>query len=159
MNYKVKPIPTSIATEARKTLLSPQYKSLKADVSLANGYGPCRSCLRVFDQGSDHRIYFTYNSFEGRSSLPDPGPIFIHRDDCGKYEGNGVPADLLDLPVLFEAFGDQSRLILRQPMNPGEADAQLGGIFGDTDVRFINMRNAEAGCFIATIERVDGTLR
>lgn len=79
MNYKVIPIPNEVSREARKTLVSPQYKSLSAAVSMANGYGPCRSCLRVFDQGNENRIYFTYNSFEGRSSLPDPGPVFIHR--------------------------------------------------------------------------------
>lgn len=153
MNYKVKPIPISITAEVRETLLSPQYKSLKADVSLANGYGPCRSCLRVFDQGKDHRICLTYNSFEGRSSLPDPGPVFIHRDECGRFEADCVPADLLFLPVLFEAFGDESRLISRQPMDVSRVSAQIETLFFDAAVRFINMRNAEAGCFIATIER------
>jgi hypothetical protein len=153
MNYKVKPIPFSITAAARETLLSPQYKSLKADVSIANGYGPCRRCLRVFDQGNDHRIYFTYNSFDGRSNLPDPGPVFIHRDECQGFDGDGIPGDLLGLPVLFEGFGDESRLMVRQPMNVKEADAQIEAMFADESVRFINMRNAEAGCFIATIER------
>ena len=74
MNYRVIPISAEIVSEARATLVSPQYKSLAVNVSVANGYGPCRSCLRVFEQGTDRRIYFTYNSFAGRSSLPDPGP-------------------------------------------------------------------------------------
>jgi hypothetical protein len=154
MRYQVKPIPEKIAVETRERLVSPQYKSLKADVSVANGYGPCRSCLRVFDQGNEHRIYFTYNSFDGRSNLPDPGPVFIHRDECRGFDGDGIPPDLLELPVLFEAFGDESRLIVRRLMNASEADAQIKTMFTDKTVRFINMRNAEAGCFIATIERI-----
>ena len=153
MSYKVKPIPTRISAEARETQFSPQYKSLRADVGLANGYGPCRSCLRVFEQGKEDRLYFTYNSFDGRSELPDPGPVFIHNQECKEFAGKGIPVDLMELPVLFEAFGDASALISRQRMNSDNADEQVKAIFSDPVVRFINMRNAEAGCFIATIER------
>ena len=153
MNYRVTPISADIASTVRETLVSPQYKGLTAIVSLANGYGPCRSCLRVFDEGTDRRIYFTYNSFEGRSNLPDPGPVFVHRNECPSFTGEGIPGDLFKLPVLFEAFGDESLLISRVPMDPGQADSQIDALFADPAVRFINMRNAEAGCFIATIER------
>ncbi|HMQ04214.1 MAG TPA: DUF1203 domain-containing protein [Pyrinomonadaceae bacterium] len=153
MNYEIKPIPNEIASSVRETLVSPQYKSLIATVSIADGYGPCRSCLQVFDQGTDHRIYFTYNSFEGRSDLPDPGPVFIHRNECTAFSGSGFPPDLLDLPVLYEAFGDQSRLISRTAMQKDAPNEQIASIFADPAVRFINLRNAEAGCFIATVER------
>jgi len=153
MNYEIKPIPNEIASMVRETLVSPQYKSLKAAVSVADGYGPCRSCLQVFDQGTDHRIYFTYNSFDGRSDLPDPGPVFIHRDECTAFSGSEFPPDVLELPVLFEAFGDQSRLISRTAMQKDSAEEQIEAIFADPAVRFINLRNAEAGCFIATIPR------
>ena len=153
MSYRVYPVPNEIAAEVRQTLVSPQYKSLAATVSVANGYGPCRSCLRVFDQGNDHRIYLTYNSFDGRSSLPDPGPIFIHENECEQFNADGFPPDILNLPVYFEAFGDESVLIQRMRMERENAEGQIAEIFADSDVRFINLRNAEAGCFIARIER------
>lgn len=152
-SYKIKPIPAEIVSVVREKLVSPQYTSLKANVSLANGYGPCRSCLRVFEQGTDNRIYFTYNSFEGRSELPDLGPVFVHGNECTRFEGSGFPADLNNLPILFEAFGDESRLILRTLLVPGEADEQIAELLDDPQVKFINLRNAEAGCFIATVER------
>lgn len=154
MNYRVLPISADIVSEVRATLVSPQYKSLTANVSIANGYGPCRSCLRVFDEGKDRRIYFTYNSFEARSSLPDPGPVFVHSGECRRFESDGIPRDLLELPVLFEAFGDESRLIARETMDVDRVDSQIEVLFSRPGVLFINMRNAEAGCFIATIERV-----
>ena len=154
MRFKVNPIPAKIAAEARETLVSPQYKSLQAAVSVANGYGPCRSCLRVFEEGKERRLFFTYNSFEGRAELPDPGPIFIHHENCERYSEEGIPADLLGLPVYFEAYGDGSLLISRRRMDPSIVDSQIRSIFTDAEVKFINMRNAEAGCFIATIDRV-----
>lgn len=153
MNYKVRPIPHEIAAEAREKLVSPQYRSLSAAVSVANGYGPCRSCLRVFDQGREERLFFTYNAFEGLSSLPDPGPVFIHKEECEHYSADGFPPDLIELPLLIEAFGDDSRLLFRVPIEPGRIDEQLSEAVADPQVRFVNLRNGEAGCFVARVER------
>jgi hypothetical protein len=153
MNYRVTPLPTDISSEAREKLISPQYKSLKADVSIATGYGPCRSCLSAFDQGTDERIYLTYNSFEGRSDLPDPGPIFIHKNECEPYNDERFPPDLIDLPLLFEGFGENSELIRREKVDKTSVDDQIENIFDLTRVKFINIRNAEAGCFVGRIER------
>lgn len=153
MSYKVVSIPDEISSNVRETLISPQYRSLTANVSLANGYGPCRSCLQVFDEGRDLRIYLTYNSFDGLSNLPDPGPVFIHKDECERFQGDGVPPDLLKLPVLLEAFAEQSHLVSRRLMDVTTVDHQISATFADPRVRFINLRNADAGCFIARIER------
>ena len=123
MNYRVVAIPDEISSEVRRTLTSPQYKSLAANVSVANGYGPCRSCLQVFDQGNDRRIYLTYNSFDELSPLADPGPIFIHENECSRFESDGFPPDILDLPVYLEAFGVDSHLIERVKMEKDRVDA------------------------------------
>lgn len=154
MGYRVVAIPTEVSNEVRRRLVSPQYKSLAANVSVANGYGPCRSCLRVFDQGSDRRIYLTYNSFDGLSPLPDPGPIFVHENECRRFDCEGFPPDILELPVYLEAFGDESRLVERVSMKREAVDSQIADLFADGAVRFINLRNTEAGCFIARIERI-----
>jgi len=154
VNYRVVAIPDEISSEVRRTLISPQYKSLAANVSVANGYGPCRSCLQVFDQGKDRRIYLTYNSFEGLSPLPDPGPIFLHENECSRFESDGFPPDILDLPVYLEAFADESRLVERVAMNREDVNSQVTDLFASDQVRFINLRNAEAGCFIARVERI-----
>lgn len=153
MEYKIVAIPENISSEVRNTMLSPQYKSLAANSSVANGYGPCRSCLQVFDQGNDRRIYLTYNSFDGLSSLPDPGPIFIHEKECSRFAGAGFPPDILELPIYLEAFAHESRLVERVAMDRQSVDAQIKGLFANKQVRFINLRNAEAGCFIARVER------
>lgn len=153
MSYQIIPIPTDIANVARERLISPQYKSLKADVSIATGYGPCRSCLKVFNEGADERIYITYNSFEGLSDLPDPGPIFIHKNECMRFSGEGFPPEILDLPVYLEAFGDESFLVRRDRMEPEKVDDQIAELFSNPAGKFVNLRNAEAGCFIARVER------
>jgi hypothetical protein len=107
----------------------------------------------VFDQGSDQRIYLTYNSFDGLSPLPGPGPIFIHENSCPRFDRDGFPPDILELPVLLEAFATESRLVDRVAMNKESVDGQIADLFSNETVQFISLRNAEAGCFIARVER------
>lgn len=52
MKYTVSPIPSEIAAEVRTTLISPQYESLKADMSLATGYGAVPELLAGLRSGS-----------------------------------------------------------------------------------------------------------
>ena len=152
MSYKVIPISSEIAGSVRENLKSPQYGH-PASISIATGYGPCRFCLKTFNQGQEERILFTYNSFAGLSNLPLPGPVFIHKDKCREYSENGFPADLIDLPMLFEAFGENSEMIKREPVEREKIDQQIQSIFVLPKVNYINIRNAEAGCFIARIEK------
>ncbi len=152
MNYKVIPIPSKISESVRKNMISPQYKH-PAFASIATGYGPCRSCLSVFDEGHNERILFTYNSFEGLSDLPLPSPIFIHKNECEQFSGEGFPQDLINLPLLFEAFGENSELIKRKKVEREEIDSQITELFDSEPVKYINLRNSEAGCFVARIER------
>jgi len=124
MKFKVVPISSEIAAKARRSLISPQYKSLKAFVDVATGYGPCRSCLKTFREGEEERLFFTYNAFEGLSDLPDPGPIFIHNEEC------------------------------REKAASGNIETQIAGILGSPLIEYVHIRNYEAGCFIARIETV-----
>jgi len=151
MSYKVIPISNEICNEVRETLISPQYKH-PASVSIATGYGPCRSCLNTFNEGEEERILFTYNSFEGLSDLPLPGPVFIHKDECRSHDDDVFPQGLSAIPVLFEGFGECSHLIVREPIDADQTDAQIERIFSREDIRYINIRNAEAGCFVARID-------
>ncbi len=152
MTYKVIPIPSEIAKSVRETMISPQYKHT-AFASIATGYGPCRSCLKVFDEGTEERILFTYNSFEGLADLPLPSPIFIHKDECKSFSEEGFPRDLVNLPLLFEAFGENSELIKREKVDIEDIKTQIGELFDSESVKYINIRNSEAGCFVARIER------
>jgi hypothetical protein len=97
---------------------------------------------------------FTYNAFENLSRLPLPGPVYIHRDECESYAAAGFPPDLVALPLLFEAFGAESELVRREPVERAKIDAQIARLFELNEVDYIYVRNAEAGCFVARIERL-----
>ena len=153
MNFKIVPISEEIGNEVRRTLRSPQYGD-PVTVSVATGYGPCRTCLQQFDEGRDERILFTYNSFEGIADLPLPGPVFVHKNECGVYNEIGFPPGLRGLPLLFEAFAGGSDLVKRKAVDFDDLNGQIERILNNPDVQFINIRNSEAGCFVARVDRI-----
>jgi len=150
--YQVIAIPETLAQKVRTTLKAPGYGH-PAHVEVASGYGPCRLCLKKFREGEEDRILFTYDPFRGLDSYPSPGPVFIHRDGCPAYEEEGFPAELRDLPLTLEAYGPDRWIVARERVADGEVDAAIGRLLGREEVGYIHVRNTEAGCYIARVER------
>lgn len=150
--YRVIAIPDEFARKVRATLKAPRYGH-PAHVEVAAGYGPCRACLRKFREGEEERILFTYDPFAGLDPYPSPGPVFIHRDDCSHYDAEGFPPEIRDLPLTLEAYGPDRWIVARERVADGNVDGAVGRLFGNVDVEYIHVRNTEAGCYIARIER------
>jgi hypothetical protein len=151
-SYRIQGIPESIATAARESMRSPQYGH-PVHAERATGYGPCRLCLQTFDVGTDERLLFTYQPFTDPEALPAPGPVFIHRSGCERYDGGELPEDLRPLPLALEGYGAGGALLVQRRLCPAPFEAVLDEIFEREAVRYAHVRNAEAGCFIARVDR------
>ena len=55
--------------------------------------------------------------------------------------------------MLLEAFDQSGEFIEAHPTRDELLESQIAEILSRPAVRLINLRNAEAGCFIARIER------
>ncbi|MBK6780995.1 MAG: DUF1203 domain-containing protein [Gemmatimonadetes bacterium] len=142
---------SQIADDVRATLRSPQYGH-PAHREPARGYGPCRHCLRTFHVGQEDRLLFTYQPF-APGSLPAPGPVFIHADGCARYDALDFPPDFRGLPLVVEGYADGGRLVAQEWVGESAAEAVIEGVFRETTAAFVHLRNAEAGCFMARVER------
>lgn len=152
MTFRVAGISSSLAAEVRQTLRSPQYGH-PAHRETATGYGPCRLCLRTFTEGVEERILFTYQPFSDPTSVPAPGPVFIHAGPCERYEAPVLPPDLCRLPLLFEAYGVGGELLGRERVRDQSQEAVLERLFVATGADYVHIRNEEAGCFMARVDR------
>lgn len=152
MAFRVAGIPSNLAAQVRQTLRSPQYGH-PAHRETATGYGPCRLCLRTFTEGVEERILFTYQPFSDPNSVPAPGPVFIHAGSCERYEAPVLPPDFLRLPLLFEAYGGGGELLGRERVRTQAPEAVLEGLFAATGADYVHIRNEEAGCFMARVDR------
>ena len=150
MELRIAGIPGSLAAEVRQTLRSPQYGH-PAYRETATGYGPCRLCLRTFREGVEERILFTYQPFSDPGSVPAPGPVFIHAGPCEPYEAPVFPPDLRRLPLLLEAYDVAGEPLGRE--RDRSPEAVLERLFATTGAAYVHIRNEEAGCFMARVDR------
>lgn len=151
-SYRIQGIPDSIATAARESMKSPQYGH-PVHAETATGYGPCRLCLQTFQVGAEERLLFTYQPFTDPAALPAPGPVFVHRARCERYEGFGLPEALRALPLVLEGYGTEGALVVQRRVGGSPFEAVLDGVFELAEVEYAHLRNAEAGCFIARVDR------
>jgi hypothetical protein len=154
---RVVPLPSPIADEARRTGRSPGYGH-PAHVEVATGYGPCRQCLRKFRAGEERRLLFTFDAFAGLSTYPQPGPIFIHEEPCAPWEAPGAfPDELRELPLTLEAYGRDRWPLLHERVARGGVDEAIQRLLSLPAAEYLHLRNSEAGCYIARVERAGGS--
>jgi hypothetical protein len=153
MRFSVRGIPQEIADEVRRTRLSPGYGH-PVHEELAGGTGPCRCCLRPFNPGQDQRLLFTYRPTGDGHSLMAPGPVFIHAESCKAYDGEGFPDALRNVALAFEARAAGSRVTELSARADGSAEGQIASLFEERGAQWLHLRHAEAGCYIARIDRV-----
>lgn len=151
MEFSVRGVPQEIADEVRRTHRSPGYGH-PAHLEVATGTGPCRCCLRTFEPGVDRRLLFTFRPTGFGNSLTAPGPVFIHAEHCDAYEGVGFPDGLRSLPLAFESRAAGSRVTGFSANAAEPAEAQIQRLFTADGAEWLQVRHAEAGCFIARVE-------
>ena len=151
MTFIVRGVPQEIADEVRRTRVAPGYGH-PAHQELARGTGPCRCCLRTFTPGKDERLLFTYRPPSG-DALTAPGPVFIHAQHCQAWDGEGFPDGLRALPLAFEARAAGSRVLGVNADGGRSAEQQIADLFGSDAPHWLYLRHAEAGCFIARVDR------
>lgn len=155
--YRTIAIADKIAAAVRTRGQSPQYGH-PAHIDVAQGYGPCRLCLRPFKEGAEQRILFTYDPFDGLEPLPLPGPIYVHEHACARYpEDEGFPDELRFIPLTLNGYGRGRRLHAQEYVSDGNIEPVVEQLLARSAIDYIHVRNTEAGCYIMRIERTDTT--
>ncbi len=150
--FRIRSIDASLSAQVRGTLKDPVY-GLPVSVEPATGFGPCRLCLRTFSPG-EPRILFLYNPFSAAQEADVAGPVFVHAEPCRPYaDASLFPEEVAQLPVVLRAYDAHRRCLLEMTPRPGGVTASIEACFGVPGVALVHVRNAEAKCFIAAIER------
>ena len=146
-------IASDLAEKVRETRLSPGYGHA-VTAKVATGHGPCRHCLRPFVVGEDVRLLFTLNSFDGVAAIPQPGPVFVHEEMCERYaEEAGYPAELLKFGVVLDGYDEEQMVRRRERATDGTQESVIEEMLRDPKVRYVMVRDGQAGCFDFRVER------
>ena len=149
--FRIVPIDATVAESVRRDQRSPQYGH-PATVEVAKGYGPCRQCLRTFRVGEEDRILFTYNpvpkgtGWRSRDRSSSTGAVHGVR-------GVGVPPSCAGCRCSSKASAGARGQVRREPVDAGSIEADIAAMLRDPAIELLQIRNAEAGCFIARVER------
>ena len=150
--FAVEALPQDVADHVREHGHDPIWGH-PALTEPATGFGPCRVCLRTFREGEELRTLFTYDTYAGVAEFPQPGPVYIHADDCERYGVDGFPPDLRALQLTFEGVAAGPRVVALERTTGESAEAAIGNLLDLPDVDFVNIRNTHAGCFVARVAR------
>lgn len=151
--FRVVAIPTELANAVRETMRAPVY-GFPAHAEVATDAAPCRHCLRAFTVGVDRRILFTYDRFAGVEARPQPGPVYVHAEDCPHYsEDAGFPEELRGSPRTLEAYARGRRLLAQEYVEDGRFEPVIEQLLERQEVDYIQVNSTTAGCFTFRIER------
>lgn len=149
-------IPTEVAQEVRSSMRAPGY-GFPAHAEVATDAAPCRHCLRTFTPGQDRRILFTYDRFAGVEQLPQPGPVYIHAEECARYpEVGAFPEELRGSPRTVEAYAPGRRLVAQEYVEDGTFERAIRELFARPEVAYLQVNSTTAGCFTFRVERANG---
>ena len=79
--------------------------------------------------------------------------MFIHSAGCERYDGETLPESLRPLPLVVEGYGTAGALVAQRRVGSAQFEAVLGEVLESAAVEYAHLRNAEAGCFIARVDR------
>ena len=150
---RVVAIDTEIAKKVRATMKAPVY-GFPAHREDSGDDAPCRHCLGRIAP-NEPRILFIYDRFTGKEKFPQPGPIYIHAEECQRYpENEGFPEDFRDSPRTVEAFASGRKLKAQEHVSDGRFEPAIEKLLADKEVDYLQVNSTTAGCFTFRIERV-----
>jgi len=85
---------------------------------------------------------------------PSPGPVYIHAESCGRYDGErGIPETYRGRLLTLEAFGADRKLLAEVRASDSQEEKIAEELFANQEVKYIQVRSTEAGCFLFRLER------
>lgn len=120
------------------------------------GGNPCRHCLDDIAEGAP-MLVLAHRPFAAPQPYAEVGPIFLHAEDCPRYDAAaGVPPMLLRREaVLMRGYGADDRIVYGTgKVIPTEDIAPMARhLFERDDIAYIHLRSASNNCYQCRIER------
>jgi hypothetical protein len=120
------------------------------------GGNPCRHCLQDIAAGAP-MLVLAHRPFPAPQPYAELGPIFLHAEDCPRYDaGAGVPAMLLRREaILMRGYGHDDRIVYGsgKVIPTEEIESHARHLFERPEIAYLHLRSASNNCFQCRIER------
>ncbi len=128
-----------------------QAPLLRPAQGLAN---PCRHCLQLIAEGDD-KLVLSYRPFAQAQPYAESGPVFLHRRDCLRYEGDVLPSWFAYLsPALVRGYGHDDWIVYEtgEVVAGDVLNTVCRKILQREDVAYVHIRS-KFNCFQCRVER------
>jgi hypothetical protein len=153
--FRCTPIPTGTARRWRETGRDDRNQPLHPRIVDGPGF-PCRHCLRLGEPG-EAMLLGSYALPHPQGVYWTPSPIFLHADDCARFDAADeiAPIVLANGLVSVRAY-DAAEMCLYDLGAVGEGAAVaplLERALADPRTRFVNIHTARPGCLLTAVAR------
>lgn len=126
-------------------------------IATADAGYPCRISLQDAKEG-DSLILLNYVSHDVATPYRSAYAIYV-RENAEQAEPliDCIPAVFGGRAIALRGFDKNGMLRDARLALPGEADCNIRGLFGNTNIAYIHAHNAAHGCFSARIDRTGET--
>lgn len=114
---------------------------------------PCRHCLGLIAKG-DAMLLLAYRPFDELQPYAETGPIFLHKDDCERYDSDAMPAWFeYFAPAIIRGYSVQHhiRYDTGQAVSGKDLTAACLDILVDSTVAYVHIRS-KFNCFQCRVE-------
>jgi hypothetical protein len=133
-------------------LVVDQERSISEMVDAENGY-PCRRCLKDGHLGEE-MLLVPYDPFLAVSPYSGPGPIFVHRKDCTRYQCDGsVPEQQRRRLLSVRAYNASHMMVDFAVVEGNSLTERAESLFADAKVDYLHVHYAGPGCFAVRIDK------
>jgi hypothetical protein len=118
------------------------------------GAYPCRHCLGLVEEGRD-ALLASYHLARPLGAYWTPSPIFVHADQCPRFDEVGVLPDFMRHAILSLRAYDADDMMIYDlsDVAPGaEVDPLIERSLSDPRTRYANIHTAQYGCFLCRVE-------
>jgi hypothetical protein len=115
---------------------------------------PCRHCLGLIAEGDD-KLVLAHRPFDRLQPYAEMGPIFLHADNCKRYESDSLPAWFAYLqPAIIRGYGHDDWILYEtgNVVPGGELATQSEKILSRPDVAYVHIRS-KFNCFQCRVDR------
>lgn len=153
MKLIVRGIPTEHAVRLRAG--APDANGQPALRRTARGMAnPCRHCLQLIPDGAE-KLVLAYRPFEGVQPYAEVGPVFLHADECSRYDAQTLPHWFAYLtPAIIRGYGTDHwiRYETGAVVSGSELTEKCQEILADPEVAYVHIRS-KFNCFQCRVER------
>jgi Protein of unknown function (DUF1203) len=150
-NYRVVPLPTEVAEEARRAAQAGASDHAIAEADSPTGF-PCRHCLQ-WAQPGERVVLFPYASVPPGRPYSESGPIFVHAEACERYAATDRYPENFRSHRVLRAYDSDHNMIDAIVVSDDQPEAVIEKLLRNPATSFLQARSVSRGCYTFRIER------